>query len=198
MHDRFICLNLTHCPHATASKVMLLLLDIVAPHGLLWVAFLALFPAACGLTMDTVAVCPCNHWLVTSTLPGLIPSITACVSLSLGLESARHHCCPWFISSSPPLSTLSSAHLCRRQILFMIMIILYQFHVLASYHHIAWPDPLSSLLPTTYFGHCPLCSPPLLMVYCSQCLCLHNHHSLHHCLWFTAGSFFPCIAMSTS
>ena len=102
MHDRFICLNLTHCPHAIASKVMLLLLDIVAPHGLLWVAFLALFPAACGLTMDTVAVCPCNHWLVTSTLPGLILSITACVSLSLGLESARHHCCPWFISSSAP------------------------------------------------------------------------------------------------
>ena len=66
---------------------MLLLLNIVTPLGLLQVVFLALSPAACGLTMDSVTICPCDHWLVTSTLPSLIPSITACGSLSLGLES---------------------------------------------------------------------------------------------------------------
>ena len=71
---------------------MLLLLNIVTPLGLLQVAFLALSPAACGLTMDSVTICPCDHWLVTSTLPSLIPSIAACGSLSLGLESATGTC----------------------------------------------------------------------------------------------------------
>ena len=51
---------------------MLLLLNIITPCGLLQVAFLVLSPAACGLTMDSVTVRPCNHWLTTSTLPGLI------------------------------------------------------------------------------------------------------------------------------
>ena len=68
---------------------MLLLLKIITLHGLLQVVFLALSPAACGLTtMGSITICPCDHWLVTSMLPGLIPSIATCGSLSSGLESA--------------------------------------------------------------------------------------------------------------
>ena len=136
---------------------MLLPLNIITLHGLLQVAFLALSPAACGLTMDSITVHSYNHWLATSTLPSLIPSIVAYGSLSSGLESATGTCNR--LISLNPTHTHHSIESCPSA---------------ALHHHSSWFT----------VGSAPALSSTVCGLTTDSDHHITQLDSLHHCLWF--------------